>query len=966
MQSTPEIISRKKIMSEKENTYPVNLLDTPFPMRGDLAKREPQWVAAWQKNKLYEKIREAHANQPKFILHDGPPYANGDIHIGHAVNKILKDMIVKSRWLMGFDSVYVPGWDCHGMPIEIQIEKQFGKNLPTAEVQAKARAYAQVQIDKQKKDFERLGVLGDWNNPYLTMNFRNEADEIRALGKIWEKGYVFRGLKPVNWCFDCGSALAEAEVEYQDKTDPTVDVGFAFDDAQRSLLAKSFGLSVLPNKPGQIVIWTTTPWTIPANQAMNVHPDLTYALVDTGDKLLILANDRVDTCLQDYNLEGKVIATCLGSALENISFWHPLANLDEGYRRLSPIYTAEYVTLDTGTGIVHSAPAYGEEDFKSCKAHQLADQDILNPVMGNGVYASWLPLFAGEYIWKANPKIVEAMREAGSLLRDKTYTHSYMHCWRHKSPIIYRATSQWFASMDKKPSDGKASLRATALAGIENTEFFPGWGKQRLHSMIANRPDWTLSRQRQWGVPMAFLVHKESGEPHPRTVELLEEIAKRVEIDGIEAWQKLELAELIGDEASHYEKNRDTLDVWFDSGTTHWHVIRGSHRNELLTAEAETPNGRLADLYLEGSDQHRGWFHSSLLTGSMLDGKPPYKALLTHGFTVDGQGRKMSKSVGNVIAPQQVADKLGAEIIRLWVASTDYSGEMTISDEILKRVTESYRRIRNTLRFLLANLSDFDPSKDAMPADQWLEIDRYALALANQLQSNVQAHYQDYEFHPAVSSILSFCSEDLGGFYLDILKDRLYTSAPASADRRAAQNALFHITRNLLKWLAPFLSFTAEEAWQSLPHDSAEKVKESIFMEEFAQFPEIIHSAELLSKWDRIREIRSEITKAIEIEREAGNVGSSLQAELTIRLPETDFALLNSLGNDLRFVTITSSARVEVSNSGLEILVRASQYKKCGRCWHHTQDVGADSEHPELCSRCIGNLFGKGEHRSFV
>ena len=966
MQSTPEIISRKKIMSEKENTYPVNLLDTPFPMRGDLAKREPQWVAAWQKNKLYEKIREAHANQPKFILHDGPPYANGDIHIGHAVNKILKDMIVKSRWLMGFDSVYVPGWDCHGMPIEIQIEKQFGKNLPTAEVQAKARAYAQVQIDKQKKDFERLGVLGDWNNPYLTMNFRNEADEIRALGKIWEKGYVFRGLKPVNWCFDCGSALAEAEVEYQDKTDPTVDVGFAFDDAQRSLLAKSFGLSVLPNKPGQIVIWTTTPWTIPANQAMNVHPDLTYALVDTGDKLLILANDRVDTCLQDYNLEGKVIATCLGSALENISFWHPLANLDEGYRRLSPIYTAEYVTLDTGTGIVHSAPAYGEEDFKSCKAHQLADQDILNPVMGNGVYASWLPLFAGEYIWKANPKIVEAMREAGSLLRDKTYTHSYMHCWRHKSPIIYRATSQWFASMDKKPSDGKASLRATALAGIENTEFFPGWGKQRLHSMIANRPDWTLSRQRQWGVPMAFLVHKESGEPHPRTVELLEEIAKRVEIDGIEAWQKLELAELIGDEASHYEKNRDTLDVWFDSGTTHWHVIRGSHRNELLTAEAETPNGRLADLYLEGSDQHRGWFHSSLLTGSMLDGKPPYKALLTHGFTVDGQGRKMSKSVGNVIAPQQVADKLGAEIIRLWVASTDYSGEMTISDEILKRVTESYRRIRNTLRFLLANLSDFDPSKDAMPADQWLEIDRYALALANQLQSNVQAHYQAYEFHPAVSSILSFCSEDLGGFYLDILKDRLYTSAPASADRRAAQNALFHITRNLLKWLAPFLSFTAEEAWQSLPHDSAEKVKESIFMEEFAQFPEIIHSAELLSKWDRIREIRSEITKAIEIEREAGNVGSSLQAELTIRLPETDFALLNSLGNDLRFVTITSSARVEVSNSGLEILVRASQYKKCGRCWHHTQDVGADSEHPELCSRCIGNLFGKGEHRSFV
>ena len=962
----PEIISRKKLMSEKENAYPVNLLDTAFPMRGDLAKREPQWVAQWQKNKLYEKIRAAHAGQPKFILHDGPPYANGDIHIGHAVNKILKDMIVKSRWLAGFDAAYVPGWDCHGMPIEIQIEKQFGKNLPTAEVQAKARAYAQVQVDKQKKDFERLGVLGDWNNPYLTMNYRNEADEIRALGKIWEKGYVFRGLKPVNWCFDCGSALAEAEVEYQDKTDPTIDVGFAFDDAQRNELAKAFGLSQLPNKPGQIVIWTTTPWTIPANQALNVHPELTYALVDVGDKLLILAKDRVETCLEQYGLEGKVIATCQGAQLANISFWHPLAPLHDGYKRLSPIYAAEYVTLDTGTGIVHSAPAYGEEDFKSCKANGLIDKDILNPVMGNGVYASWLPLFANEYIWKANPKIVEAMREAGSLLNDKTYTHSYMHCWRHKSPIIYRATSQWFASMDKKPLDGKSSLRETALAGIDGTDFYPAWGKQRLHSMIANRPDWTLSRQRQWGVPMAFFVHKETGDPHPRTTELLEEVAKRVEKGGIEAWQELEVSELLGDEASQYEKNRDTLDVWFDSGTTHWHVIRGSHRDELLTADAQTSEGRLADLYLEGSDQHRGWFHSSLLTGAMLDGKPPYKALLTHGFTVDGQGRKMSKSVGNVIAPQQVADKLGAEIIRLWVASTDYSGEMTISDEILKRVTESYRRIRNTLRFLLANLSDFDPSAHSMPAEQWLEIDRYAVALANQLQGDIEAHYKAYEFHPAVARMLTFCSEDLGGFYLDILKDRLYTSAPDSPDRRAAQNALFHITRNLLKWLSPFLSFTAEEAWKDFPHDSDSKSTESIFMEEFGQFPQIAHADELLAKWNRIREIRSEVTKAIEVEREAGNVGSSLQAELTIKVGDVDFAILHSLENDLRFVTITSSANIELSNDGLEVLVRGSQFKKCGRCWHHTPDVGSDAAHADLCGRCISNLFGDGDHRLFA
>jgi isoleucyl-tRNA synthetase len=586
--------------------------------------------------------------------------------------------------------------------------------------------------------------------------------------------------------------------------------------------------------------------------------------------------------------------------------------------------------------------------------------------MGNGVYASWLPLFANEFVWKANPKIVEALRSAGSLLKDKSYSHSYMHCWRHKTPIIYRATSQWFASMDKKPVDGKASLREAALEGINNTEFYPAWGKQRLHSMIANRPDWTLSRQRQWGVPMAFFVHKETGEPHPRTAELLEEVAKRVEQGGIEAWQELDVAELLGEEAALYEKNRDTLDVWFDSGTTHWHVIRGSHRNELYRLDAENADGRLADLYLEGSDQHRGWFHSSLLTGAMLDGKPPYKALLTHGFTVDGQGRKMSKSVGNVIAPQQVADKLGAEIIRLWVASTDYSSEMTISDEILKRVVESYRRMRNTLRFLLANLADFDSTQHSMPSTEWLEIDRYAVALANQLQEEVQAHYQAYEFQPAVVRMLSFCSEDLGGFYLDILKDRLYTSAPNSKERRAAQNALFHITRNLLKWLSPFLSFTAEEAWTSFPHGSENHGKQSIFMEEFGAFPEITNAAELLAKWNRIREIRSEVTKAIEIEREAGHVGSSLQAELTIKVDDVDFAILHSLQDDLRFVTITSSANIELSTAGLEVLVRASQYKKCGRCWHHTADVGADPAHPELCERCISNLFGSGEHRAFA
>ena len=949
-------------MSDKKNSYPVNLLDTTFPMRGDLPKREPIWVKEWQEKKIYQKIREAKAGKKTFILHDGPPYANGDIHIGHAVNKILKDMIVKAKGFAGYDAIYVPGWDCHGMPIEIQIEKQFGKHLPTAEVQEKARAYAKVQIAKQKQDFERLGVLGDWQNPYLTMDFKNEADEIRALGKILENGYVYRGLKPVNWCFDCGSALAEAEVEYQDKEDLAVDVGFAFPSDQLGAIAKAFSLDQLPKSEGMAVIWTTTPWTIPSNQALNVHPEIEYALVDTVRGLLILAKDRTEACLKEYELEGQVIATCKGQALAGLEFHHPLSKAHKGFDRRSPIYLAEYVTIDSGTGMVHCAPAYGEEDFKSCKTHGLKDQDILSPVMGDGIYASWLPLFAGLTIWKANPQIVEALQQAGSLLKSAKLKHSYMHCWRHKTPVVYRATAQWFASMDKKVASGK-SLRETALEGIETTEFYPAWGKQRLRNMIANRPDWTLSRQRQWGVPMAFLIHKESGELHPRTPELLEIIATRVEKEGIEAWQSIDLKELIGDEAAMYEKNKDTLDVWFDSGTTHWHVIRGSHEATLGDASRNSPNERWADLYLEGSDQHRGWFHSSLLTGAMLDGKPPYKALLTHGFTVDGQGRKMSKSVGNVIAPQEVADKMGAEIIRLWAASTDYSGEMTISDEILKRVVESYRRIRNTLRFLLANLSDFDIDQHRMEASDWLELDRYALAVTEEMQKELTAHYDRYEFHPAVSRLMTFCSEDMGGFYLDIIKDRLYTLAADAPARRSAQNALFHITQSFLRLSAPFLSFTAEEVWGIFAHKT--KSKDTIFTEEFYQLPKINDAGALIAKWDRIRAMRSDITKAIEFEREAGNVGSSLQAELQIEAPATDAALLKSLGDDLKFITITSSVNV-TENSSLEeikVTVKSSTHQKCGRCWHYRDDVGHNPEHPTLCGRCTTNLFGDGEKR---
>ncbi len=938
--------------------YPVNMTDTPFPMRGDLAKREPQWVKQWQDKKIYEKIREAAKGRPKFILHDGPPYANGDIHLGHAVNKILKDIVVKSQTLAGFDAPYVPGWDCHGMPIEIQIEKLYGKNLPTADVLTKARAYATEQVERQKKDFIRLGVLGEWDNPYLTMAYGNEADELRALGTLLEKGYVYRGLKPVNWCFDCGSALAEAEVEYQDKRDPAIDVGFPF--AEPAKVAAAFGLPALPTDNGFVVIWTTTPWTIPSNQALNVHPELQYALVATSRDekplLLILAADLVEACLTRYKLEGKVIATCAGAALEGIRFKHPLASQDAGYDRTSPVYLADYVAADSGTGIVHSAPAYGIEDFISCKAHGLKDDEILTPVMGDGKFASTLPLFGGLTIWEASKPICTALTAAGALFELKMFDHSYMHCWRHKTPIIYRATSQWFAGMDVKPKDGGATLRETALKGISETKFFPDWGQARLHGMIANRPDWTLSRQRQWGVPMAFIVHKETGALHPRTPELLEQIAKLIEKSGIDAWLTLDLKDLLGDEASMYQKNKDTLDVWFDSGTTHQTVLRGSHKEQLAFP---------ADLYLEGSDQHRGWFHSSLLTSSMLNGRPPYKALLTHGFTVDGEGKKMSKSLGNTLAPQKISDTLGADILRLWIASTDYTGELSISDEILKRVTESYRRIRNTLRFLMSNTTDFNASTDLVPVADMLEIDRYAIAQMHALQAEIVAHYNAYEFHPITSKLQMYCSEDLGGFYLDILKDRLYTSGVTSHARRSAQSAIWHLTQSLLRLMAPVLSFTAEEAWVIFAGD---KAGDTIFTQTHYELPAVADGDALLAKYTVLRDVRNNVTKQLEEVRVAGGIGSSLQAEVALKVSSDKFAALESLEDDLKFVLITSQASVEKVATVEEesVVVTPSTYQKCERCWHYRADVGSHAEHEGLCGRCVANLFGKGEARRFA
>ncbi|WP_374671566.1 isoleucine--tRNA ligase [Acidovorax temperans] len=934
----------------------LNLPDTSFPMRGDLPKREPGWVKEWEDKGIYKKLRDARCGAPKFILHDGPPYANGQLHIGHAVNKILKDMITKARQLEGFDALYVPGWDCHGLPIENAIEKLHGRNLPRDEMQAKGRAFATEQIAQQMADFKRLGVLGDWDNPYKTMNFASEAGEIRALKKVMERGFVYRGLKPVYWCFDCGSSLAEFEIEYQDKKSTTLDV--AFKAHNPAALAAAFGVPAL-TQDAYAVIWTTTAWTIPANQALNLNPELPYSLVHTERGLYVMAETLVDACMERWGLQGKVLATVPGEKLGGIEFEHPLYDVASedgsyGYRRLSPVYLADYATATDGTGIVHSSPAYGVDDFNSCVAHGMKYDDILNPVQGNGTYAADFPLFGGQHIWKAIPVIIEALRNAGRLMATKDIVHSYPHCWRHKTPVIYRAAAQWFVRMDEgegvfTTDKAPGTLRQTALAAIEQTSFYPENGKSRLRDMIAGRPDWCISRQRSWGVPLPFFLHKDSGELHPRTMEIIDQAAAIVEQGGIEAWSRVTTEEILGaEDALHYTKSTDILEVWFDSGSTFWHVMRGTH------GAMHHETGPEADLYLEGHDQHRGWFHSSLLLASAIFGRAPYRGLLTHGFTVDGQGKKMSKSLGNTVSPQEVSGKLGAEIIRLWCASTDYSGDLAIDDKILARVVDAYRRIRNTLRFLLANVSDFDPATDTVPADQLLEIDRYALARASQLQSDILGHYEVYEFHPVVAKLQVYCSEDLGAFYLDVLKDRLYTTAPKSLARRSAQTALYQITHAMLRWMAPFLSFTAEEAWKVFGKS------ETIFVEKFWDFGAT--DAALLDKWDRIRAAREVVNKEIEALRADGKVGASLQAEVTVTASGELLEALRSLGEDLKFVFITSAATL-AEGEALAASVTPSSHAKCERCWHYREDVGQDAAHPTICGRCTSNLHGTGENR---
>jgi isoleucyl-tRNA synthetase len=942
----------------------LNLPHTAFPMRANLAQREPEMLDYWDAIDLYQRLREARKGCPKYILHDGPPYANGDIHIGHAVNKVLKDIIVKACGLNGLDAPYVPGWDCHGLPIEHVVERQLGKvgaKVDARSFRQACREYARQQVERQRLDFRRLGVMGDWQNPYLTMDFQIEADTIRALSKIIAAGHLDRGFKPVHWCIDCGSALAEAEVEYHEKRSPAVDVRFPVPEEAELLSRLASGRVDLGQGAVAVLIWTTTPWTLPANQAVAVHGDLAYALVQVGtengsgipQERLLLAEDLVDQAMQRYGItDYRVLASCRGTALEGLRLQHPF------YPRRVPLILGEHVTLEAGTGAVHIAPGHGQEDYVVGQRYALP---VDNPVGPDGRFVAGTPLFAGEPVEAANEHIVQVLRERGCLMHGAEIRHSYPHCWRHKTPIIFRATPQWFISMDKQ------GLRAQALEAIRSVTWQPDWGQARIEGMIRHRPDWCISRQRSWGVPLCLFVHRETGALHPATVRLMEQVAAQVEKAGIEAWFDLAPETLLGADAPAYEKVQDILDVWFDSGVTHYSVL--GKRPDL-----QFP----ADLYLEGSDQHRGWFQSSLLAAVALWGQAPYRSVLTHGFTVDAEGLKMSKALGNVIAPQQLVSTLGADVLRLWIAATDYSAEMVVSDESLRRIADTYRRLRNTARFLLANLYGFDPDRHLVPAVQMLILDRWAVGRTAELQAEIEAAYDHHLFHLVYQKLHNFCSVDLGSFYLDIIKDRQYTTQADSLARRSAQTAMYHIVSALVRWLAPIVSFTAEEIWRLIPGRNR---LPSVFLETWYSdvFP-LQDTAMGMSFWTTLSLVREEVNKVLEKLRGAGSIGSSLDAEVDLYCDEELLAQLGLLADELRFVLITSYARIHPSedrppdaieavlNGGQTLWLQAkvSAHPKCIRCWHHRADVGSHGEHPDLCGRCVENVTGPGERRLYA
>lgn len=941
----------------------LNLADTVFPMRGDLAKREPKWLEQWFADDIYTQIRKARQGREKYVLHDGPPYANGQIHLGHVVNKVLKDMIVKYKTLDGYDAPYVPGWDCHGLPIEQKVEgivgkvgqphKDKSKNgaiVTATEFRGACRDYAKSQIALQMADFKRLGVLGDWDNPYLTMNFKQEADTVRALAEIYKNGHITRGMKPVNWCLDCGSALAEAEVEYEDKKSDAIYVGF--DIVNQDALAATASVEGLL----QAVIWTTTPWTLPANQAITVSAELEYSVVKTDKGHFIVAYNLVAHLMSVFGVEAySVLATVKGADLTVLKAQHPLIA-----ERQVPIITGDHVTADSGTGLVHTAPAHGVDDYIVGQKFNLPTE---NPVAGNGVYLPEAKVFVGEHIYKAQPKIIDTLQQSGHLLKHDVITHSYPHCWRHKTPIIFRSTPQWFISMESANSK-TGGLREQALQDIPNVVWTPSWGQNRIEAMMHGRPDWCISRQRTWGVPIAFFIHKDSGDLHPNTAELMEKVAQVIEQGGVEAWFDTPAEDFIGDDANDYQKSTDTLDVWFDSGATNFAVL--ANRPDLANP---------ADLYLEGSDQHRGWFQSSLLVSEAIYGRPPYKQVLTHGFTVDAKGYKLSKSKGNTkgFEPQELANKYGIDIVRLWVGSSDYRYEMAVSTEGFARTTDMYRRIRNTIRFLLANTDDFDPASNMVAAEQLVSLDKYILKRAEAVQNDIRQSYTNMDFHQVCQAVVAFCSQDLGGFYLDIIKDRQYTTQADGHARRSAQTAIYHIAHALLRWIAPILSFTAQEAWQVLKGTTG-----YIFTQAWYQFPQVTLDDVNETDWETILNVKEVVNKAYEIARTDKVINANLSAAVTVYAKEAVIHSLQKLGDELKFVFISSQANVAPlvnksndvtftdEDSAVSVVVTPASGEKCIRCWHIREDIGVNPAHPEICGRCADNVDGEGEVRHYA